>query len=295
MPRLRGISRGYSYHSTQFVIICVMKIVSSGKGLHSPEFYKKKQKAKRIKLVVSILAILAFLILVTYFFRWEKFIISEVVIAEEIAVDREEIIEAIKSELGGYYLYVIPKANALIYPRKALRNRLNREFPRFESFDLNLEGMKKLTFSAKERSPFALYCQSSDTCYFLDENGFIFSLAPSFSEGVYFVYKTKNSIESPLGKSILIENDFIGLTKFIKNLPTLGIDFLAIEIGSEDYKLELKSGGEIIWKKETGLGVVYSNLEAFLSDEAIKSQTDFLDKISRLDLRTENKVFYKFK
>src|SRR3989344_5268546 len=173
-----------------------MKIVSSGRGIHSPEFYKKKQKAKHIKFALSVLAVLALLALVVFFVRWEKFIVNEIVIAEEIAVDREEIMSAVESELFGYYLYVLPRSNAFLYRRGVIKEKLLKEFPRFSSLDLDLEGFNKLIITAEERKPYALYCIEINECFFLDENGFIFALAPSFSDGVYFTYKTEQPIET---------------------------------------------------------------------------------------------------
>ncbi|OHB06354.1 MAG: hypothetical protein A3B16_02070 [Candidatus Zambryskibacteria bacterium RIFCSPLOWO2_01_FULL_45_43] len=271
-----------------------MRIISSGKAIHSPEFHKKKVKAQRIRLFVYCLLSLVSCAVLIAFFRWEKFIVSEIVIAEEIAVDREEIMATVQDELAGYYLYVIPRSNTFLYRRGVIKEKLLEQFPRFSSLDLNLERFKKLVITAEERKPYALYCREAE-CFFLDEGGFIFAAAPSFSDGVYFIYKTETAIEDPMGKSLLLENDFRGLVKFLENLPVLGINSRVLEIGTEDYRLMLNSGGKIIWKRDISLGVIYSNLEAFLSDEAIVSQKDFLNKIEHLDLRTENKVFWKLK
>ncbi|MBI1974239.1 MAG: hypothetical protein HYS51_00020 [Candidatus Zambryskibacteria bacterium] len=273
-----------------------MRIISSGRAIHSPEFYKKKQKAKRIKFALFILGILAFLTGIVFFLRWQKFLITEVEIADIIVVDREDMAAAVNQELSGYYFFVIPKNNALIYRRGHIKEALLQEFPRFKSLSLNLEGFKKLAIIADERKPSALYCLETDNCFFLDENGLIFAHAPSFSDGVYFIYKTAEPMENPMGQQLLPEHDFKGLAKFFNTtLPDLNVHVSSFEIGSDDYRLVLNSGGKIIWKRYVDLALIYSNLEAFLLDEAIKSQKDFMEKIEHLDLRTENKVFYKFK
>ena len=278
-----------------FVIIRIMKIISSSGGLFSPEFYKKKQKARRTKLLASSCLLLAFLIALVLFFRWEKFLISEIVIAEDIAVDRQAIAEVINAELSGHYLYLIPKNNAFIFRRGAMKEKLMETFPRFTSLNLNLEGFNKLVVSASEREPFALYCVESENCFFLDESGFIFAKAPLFSEGVYFIYKDDEPLAEPMGQRFLLENDFRGLQKFLDNLPHLGIEAEILEMGSNEYRAVLKSGAKILWKRDAEPGLIYSNLEAFLSNEAIISEKDFLEKIEHLDLRTEDKVFWKFK
>ena len=68
-----------------------------------------------------------------------------------------------------------------------------------------------------------------------------------------------------------------------------------LELGDGEYKLFLSNNGQIIWRRNSDLALIGLNLEAFLSDDSIQAQSNFLDKILYLDLRTENKVFYKFK
>jgi len=284
-----------------------MKIISSSGGLFSPEFYKKKQKAKHLKLAVGVSVFIAFVITVILFFRWEKFLISEVVIAEDIMVDRSEVKQSVEQELEGYYFYLIPKSNAFIYKLNNPKDRLLGKFPRFTFLNLDLEGFQKLVVSASEREPFALYCVEVENCFFLDESGFIFAKAPLFSEGVYFIYKDDEPLTEPIGQRFLLENparttdivqsggEFRGLQKFLDNLPHLGINVHTLEMGSNEYRAVLESGAKILWKMEAEPGLIYSNLEAFLSNEAIISEKDFLEKIEHLDLRTEDKVFWKFK
>ncbi|MDO8590255.1 MAG: hypothetical protein Q7R69_03210 [bacterium] len=270
-----------------------MKIVSSGRVLNSREFYEKKKRRRLIRLTLLSIGFLSILSWLIYLSRLERFQITDVTILGENVVDKEEIIQTVRRGLAGYYLWLIPRANVLIYPRRAIRENLLGEFPRFKSVNLDLGEQQELLVAVLERMPFALYC--TPECFFLDEEGFIFAPAPSFSDGVYFAYLAPNQAESPVGKRFTPIQDFRLLSKFIENLAALKIQPLTMEVGSEDYKLGLSEGGQIIWRREDDLVLIRSNLEAFLSDPAIKAQSDFFDRIRYLDLRTENKVFYKFK
>jgi len=75
----------------------------------------------------------------------------------------------------------------------------------------------------------------------------------------------------------------------------LGIESLALDVGDSEYRLTMLESGQIIWRRDSNLTLIKSNLEAFLSDNSIRAQENFLDRILYLDLRTENKVFYKFR
>ncbi len=277
-----------------------MKIVSSGRVLNSREFYERKKRKRRIKLILSSLGFISLISLSIYFFRQERFLIAEVIIPEESIVDKEEIISKVKSLLAGHYLWIVPRANALVYPRRIIKENLLAEFPKFKSIDLNVSS-RTLSIAFDERTPSALYCldtynpTATSKCFFLDEEGLIFVSAPSFSGDVYFIYTTQDPIENSLGKRLAIAEDFRQLSEFIKTLTILNIHSVALEIMDDEYRLILTNGGKIIWRRESDLALVRSNLEAFLSNDSIEAQADFLDRILSLDLRIDNKVFYKFK
>ncbi len=278
-----------------------MKIISSGQVLNSPGFYKKKKLKERIRLALILVGVLILVSSFVYLTRQERFMISEVEILEQNAIDRDEIIEATRNVLSGNYLWLLPRSSVFIYPRSQIEAHLLGTFPRLKFVELELTDMKKLTVSVSEREPFALYCAdtlhlaTASECYFLDEEGLIFALAPSFSGVTYFVFATGDPIENPIGERFLPYDEFRSLLNFIENLTTLNIKPLALGFESDEYSLFLSNGGQIILKKDSNFASLYSNLSAFLADEAIKSQTNFLEKILYLDLRIEDKIRWKFK
>lgn len=278
-----------------------MKIVSSGKVLNSSAFYRKKKKRQRLQFILLTIGFLLILASFVYFSRQERFLITEVVVMGEGVADQEEIVRTTERLLAGYYLWIIPRAGELIYPRHAIEESLIREFPRLKSVDLGLAESKTLRIGVEERLPAALYCAdtlnpgNTSECYFLDEDGFIFAPAPSFSGVVYFVYAAEAPIEDPIGKEFVASEEFRVLAKFIEDLATLNLRSVALELGKSGYRLLLSTGGEIRWRRDSDLALIRSNLESFLSDASIRARSDFFDKILYLDLGTENKVFYRFK
>ncbi|MEX2013303.1 MAG: hypothetical protein WD897_00065, partial [Parcubacteria group bacterium] len=181
-----------------------MKIVSSGQVLNSREFYEKKKRRRRFQLVLLFIGFLAILSSLVYFSRQERFLITEVAVLAENIVDKEEITQIARRLLTDYYFWIVPRANTFVYPRPLIKKALLSEFPRLKSVDLNLDEHRRLVITVRERVPFALYCTNlsgqASECFFLDEEGFIFAPAPSFSDGVYFIYVTEDPIESPIGK-----------------------------------------------------------------------------------------------
>lgn len=279
-----------------------MKIVSSGKVINSSKFYEKKKKIKRLKLILALVAFLLISVSLVLVARQEKFLVSSVVVLGQDVIDRDEIAGVANKLLSGYYFWLIPKSNLVFFPREEIKQAIIDGFPRLKSVSLNLGDERVLNISVEERVPFALYCvdainptRASD-CYFLDSEGLIFALAPSFSGAVvYFTYATRVPIEKPIGQRFVAVEEFKLLQTFMQNLSSLNMQPVALELEGDEYHLYLATDNQIMWQRGSDLNVVRTNLDSFLADEAIKSQGDFMTNILYLDLRTDNKVFYKFK
>ncbi len=278
-----------------------MKIVSTGSTLSSPEFHQKRKRARRVRLALWLGGMLALLLLLIFLSRQEQLLIAEVMVEGAKVVSEEAVELSVRQLLAGHYLGLVPRANALVYPRRQIEESLLKDFPRFRSLELTLDGLRMLKVKVLEREPFALYCASATgpenttACYFLDEEGFIFDWAPSFSGTVYFVYAVREPFDNPQGQEFMPAREFKALARFIETLSALGLNPLALELGEDELNLVLSYDARLIWRRSSDLDHLYSNLEAFLNEDSIRNQKDFLKKLFTLDLRTENKVFYKFK
>jgi hypothetical protein len=98
-----------------------------------------------------------------------------------------------------------------------------------------------------------------------------------------------------MGQKLMESNEFKSLTPFMSDLSPLGIYPAMLQVKADEFSIFLSNGAEILWNRSEDLALVRANLEAFLNSEAIKKEKNFLDRIESLDLRTENKVFYKFR
>ncbi len=278
-----------------------MKIVSSGGTISTETYLAKKRQVRRKKLIIWGSALILLLGLLIFLSRLEYFQVREVNVSGAEATSPDSVVLVAKDLMSEKYLWLVPKSNALVYPEDFMREILFRKFPRFSSVDFSLSGLNTLNISVIEREPFALYCGASaqggelSQCYFLDEVGFIFDHAPSFSEGVYFVYSASEPFSEPLGQAYLSADEFTQLRDFIEELKTLGIKPIALEMTPEVFILRTENDSSLSWLRSTDLTRLLGNLKAFLSSPEIKAEKGFLEKFEELDLRTEDKVFYRFK
>ena len=288
--------------------------VSRSRGLNSPAFYNKKKKKIRTFGILGAVAIVLLISSVVWISRQERFLITDILITGKNGVaEKEEITKQTKYLIDGYYFGLIPRKNILVYPRDYMKMHLLKAFPRLKSVDLKLEESRILSLEVEEHEPFALYCEilsdgkgislptqlrekaQAGECFFLDKDGFIFALAPSFSGDVYFIYASTEALENPRGKQFLEVETFRALVKFQEKLTALNINPIFFEAGNDEYRLFTPNGAQVIWRSGDDLAFLYSNLEAFLSEDSIRREADFLDRVLYLDLRTGNKVFYKFR
>jgi hypothetical protein len=231
----------------------------------------------------------------------ERFRIANIVV-EGNSVTRDEDIQGIaRRVLSGNYFWLYPRSNAALFPRKSIASAIQSEIPRIQEADLELENPQTLHVLVKERVPYALYCRQAEDpsspvgCFFLDEGGFIFSPAPLFSGAVYFIYTLEAPLSDPIGQTLLPQDEFKAVSGFIERLRGQGIEGQVLALAGDAFHLHLDTSAEIIWKSADSPALVERNLNAFLGDEEVVKDKDFLKKVLYIDLRFNNKVFYKFR
>ncbi len=277
-----------------------MKIVSTGKTISSFEFYEKRVRAKRKKILILSGVSVFVLALIIFISRLENLRIATVNVSGAKVISPDAVISVSDEVLSGYYLWLIPRDNILLYPRQKLERAISTRHPRFSSVQISLSGLNTLDIVLAEREPYALYCgevakpDETSECYFLDNTGLVFDRAPSFSSGVYFVFAGDSISGEPLGQEFLPSQEFESLMNFLEELSQLGFHSLSLELSLGEFHLSFEKQGELIWRREPSLERTFSNLKSFLAEPSIASQTDFLQKVGELDLRTEDKVFYRF-
>jgi hypothetical protein len=278
-----------------------MKIIGSDKGIHSPEFHKKKTRERRLKQALTTL-VLAFVVgAPIYIARTGRLLITSVEISGNSVTKSESIQEIVAENLAGNYLWIFPHSNTLIYPKQKIIRELREREPRLRDISITRTSTKSLKVEVTERDPAAEYCTDTENpatpqdCYFIDDTGYIFASAPAFSGNVYLTYTHDEPYTDPIGKTVLLPNTFEATREFTQGLGDLGIHPRVFLIKGDEYHLILTNGTEILWNRTSELNDIRSNLEAFLRDGSIKDEADFLKRVLYLDLRFENKIFYKFR
>jgi hypothetical protein len=269
--------------------------------IHSPEFQKKKKQRFKFYLILTSSILIVLLVGVVYLARRPSFLISDIVVEGNHVTTTETVQELAKTQLQGKYFWLLPRSNAFLYPRKDIEESIKGNINRIKVVETKLFGSQVLNIRVEERSPFALYCEdiselySPARCYFLDIDGFIFSVAPSFSGDVYFVYSRKEPILDPIGKYFMPTDEFASISLFRDELSKMSVKLRAFEVGVDEERFILPNSGYVVWQSQDGPAAALTNLQALLSDQSVKSVPDFMSKVEHIDLRLKNKIFYKLK
>ena len=218
-----------------------------------------------------------------------------------------EIEQLVREQLSGKYLWVIPKDNIFIQPRSSIKKEILTKFKRVYYVKINIVDFTSVAITVKEREPYALWCGDSfdkeieptddAACYFTDDEGFIFTKAPVFSDNVYFtIYGeiNKSGDNKILGGTFLGEDKFMRLIRLRALFVKEGIDTEGlIEAGDGDFKFLLSSGGFLIFNESQNMEKLLHNLVAAIEIKK-KERQDIFTGVEYIDMRFENKVLFKF-
>ena len=275
------------------------------------ELKKERRKAIFGKIFLIFATFLVIFASLAYVSRLEQLNIREIRITGNKVVEGEVIKEIVEEKIAGYYLWLVPKTNILLYPKNNIKTELQEKFRRLKNINLSVASNKVLGVTVTEREGLFIWCgdqlpeaSTENKCYFVDENGYIFAEAPYFSGEVYFKFYAPidGTSDDPTG-SYLLNGNFEKIILFKNALETMGLKPVALYAkDNNEIKLylskgkSLSMGPEIIFTIDADLENLAENLETALSTEPLLS--NFKNKYSSLeyiDLRYGNKVYYRFR
>lgn len=273
--------------------------------LNSPRLLELRNRKKKIfirKIIVFSVLFLIFVGALSYISRIKRFNIAEVQVEGNKVIDTMAVIEVVNREIAGKYLWLFPKTNILLYPKSKISAKIADKFKRFKDITLSVGTGKNLVISVSERAPEYTWCGTippqtteKETCYFLDKDGYIFDEAPYFSGEVYFKFYGKANVGTYFSKEN--QENFAQLILFKDALVAMELKPVVLYIeDTEDIKIFLSRGPQILFKKDADLGRVAENLKAAISTEPLKSKLkNNYSALQYIDLRFGNKVYYKFR
>ena len=268
----------------------------------SPLKSKKILRQKRKALFLKIAAIVTIFLLCVFGLSWASKVsfisINDITVEGNAAVEAEELKRLAKDQIGGNYIKLFSRANRFIYPEDAIAASILTQYQRVKSVDLNVNG-KTLDVRVVERKPSYTWCkgtpetQQETSCYFLDEQGYIFTEAPVFSGNAYVSFYGIVEDENPLGSTYLGSSTFKTLDKLISYVSEQGIHpYALLAQKSGTYELYIEPRAKILFKADQDIDTLIDNIRLVMENTELLKQEN-ISRLEYIDLRFGNKLYYK--
>lgn len=239
--------------------------------------------------------------------RWR---INRIEVTGNQVVATEDIRAFAHSALFGNRYFFYSRSNRYFFPKRGIERGLLDYFPRLSDAAMTLSDPHTVTIVVSERKPFALWCGTpvvmggKSSCWYLDERGFIFDRAPSFSEGVYLEFYAPlgvSDVTDPLRHTVAVE-DFAFIRTFLEELRAGGIvpsnvsvlpegEARMVIYASEPYPALV--GAELRFVFDQDAKVIAKNLFAALPVQ-FPATVKQKKKLRYVDLRFGYKIFFGF-
>lgn len=263
-------------------------------AFHFRASQKKRYKRAGAKALFFVFLFVALIGGLAWGSHYKKLQLVEVEIGGAKVIRNADIKAVALEAVQGNYFYLFSKANSFIYPREGIKAHILKEFPRLQYVALETQGLDTLRVDVVEREPYALWCQKREVeeCWFMDEGGYIFDIAPSFSGDAYTRFYSvldRDTIAGPFAD----QETFSYVKEITSILHSFNFEVVSFSfLDGRDIRVETKEGAFLI-DSEDEKKAVLENLKAVLASDVFEGESD--QEIDYIDLRFGNKVYYKLK
>jgi cell division septal protein FtsQ len=262
---------------------------------------EEKQARERLVRCLHFLLCVLFFGVVVYVFLFSSFVkIQKVDVVGLDELSRTEVESVVSESYSGKYLGIFPKNGFFLFPSKKMEDILRDRFRKIRNIDIRRTFPNGVSVEIVERKSLLVWC-SGGPCYLIDENGLAYMGADFSSPDIAqnHLIKIVDTSAKPVALGAnLFSKEFIDfLLRAVVELPQKS----GIELGEEcstpsrlagEMSFYSPEGVRISLSTELPLDQTMKNLEIFMRKQLSEDERK---NIEYLDLRFENRVFYKIK
>ncbi|MES3005461.1 MAG: hypothetical protein V4664_00785 [Patescibacteria group bacterium] len=257
-------------------------------------------KRKRRRFTRILLVILFFLILIIggiiFVVRLDAFAVKTLKVEGNHDVSADELITLANEYATSSWLYFFPRRNIAFYPTGSIEAELRARYPRFSDVAVYRTSINSVQIEVIERHPRALWCDSSEQCYTVDDQGFIYAPYVSASSTTADLIRFSGGAQdatNPIGTNINSSSTFSDITLLLQGMKERGLTPEHVVIrNNHEFSVKVNPGGDVIFSDIRPLNESLSNLSAALQSAAFKA-TSSPQTFEYIDTRFGNKIFFK--
>ena len=263
--------------------------------LRTPHLAKRRRNILIFRCALAIVFVFSLVLGLSTLSEMDRILITSVKTQGNSVVTAKELITLAEESLSGRYFWLFPKKNSFIYPKRSIKAGVLDVFERVEEIEIKRDGPKGIKMLIKEYSPDSLWCGDvigeSEQCYFMNNNGLIYGIAPFFSGNAFFRFYGSGVKRNPVGDTFL-PNEFEKYVFFTEMLRSINLEPIYLSILDEtDFEVGFEDESRILVARESDLSQIVENLRSIIESEDFSN-----DKVvDYIDLRFGNKIYYKLK
>ncbi len=277
-----------------------------------------------MRTIAVCLLIILFLVTTGGISQKDRWSINDIKVAGANVVVGDDISARVAEKLVGNYYFVYSKGNSYLFPWREIEASLLQTFPRLSTATARRVSNKTIAIEITERKPFALWCGDEynkeiselNDCWFIDDTGFVFDRAPTFSEGVYLeVYGGLPRVQNEdMVRATMLQERFV-TARIFQNATrkNLGTPIRIVIKPDGEYGVTVQTSEaypmlasvELQFKDKQDSDILMQNIIAALSEQfpsGASRQIDLRDtipqdrkrKLQYIDLRFNKKVYFGF-
>lgn len=223
------------------------------------------------------------------------------------AIDTEAVRDLATTLMQESFLFKIDRNNVALLPRQSMASAIMSLDARVKGVTFDVEKRKKLTIAIDEYQPALLWCgeevlnvvsTSTTGCYHADVDGYVFASAPEFSGYPFAIFRTgiagSDEQGSPIGLFTLPKREHEVVARFRDELRKGGVVVREIiQKGEQDYALRIDAPWQILWSSKRDPAQTAEHLRISLPEIMNGMNKSGSSTPTYVDLRFENKIFYK--
>jgi len=217
---------------------------------------------------------------------------------EDIPV--EDIISKTEEYLSGKYTYIFPKRSYPIFYKKSFHQYMLETFPKIRVLEIEKKFPNTLKLFVTERKALMVWC-SAESCFMLDEFGQLYEREDevSYASSLQKVRIIDQSAQNvSLGEKVMEKSLLELFVQFYENFPGVlnlqSQEEFSLKKGlAQEAQVYTREGWYIRFSTEIPADQSLRVLKTFFEKEFTTKEER--KKLEYLDIRAENKVFYKLK
>lgn len=235
--------------------------------------------------------------------------VSDVSIEGVQLSDPKQITDAAENAIAGNYVHLVPRAFIGAISKERIAANVLSAVPRVATAEVSRSGLSSITVSVTERVGVAWWCgdvvpdiatlrsaQSrgaipGESCYLIDETGFIFAPANEGTLTTYPRFWAAIDKSRPIGARMVSLEGFAHLREFVTHLNESAIESLGILLVDENEgELYLADGTKVLFLHSGDLAKTARSIEAAINSGLIPLGED---KVEYVDMRFPDRAYFK--